>query len=89
MVKIRLSRFGKKNFATFRIVVTEKAVRRDGRHLEHIGWYNPKEKDPAKKIKVKVDRIQEWVSKGAQISPAVLRLLKHCGIEIGKTAAAS
>lgn len=71
MLKIRLSRTGKKGQAYFRVVVVEHTKKPKGEYLELLGTYNPHEKV----LKVKKDRIEYWVSKGAQTSPTVNNLL--------------
>ena len=73
-VKIRLKRFGTKKRPFFRIVVVDSRAPRDGRTLEEVGFYHPIEVSE-KQIKVKEDRIKEWISKGAQPSDTVRRLL--------------
>ena len=71
MLKIRLQRVGKKGQAHFRVVVLEHTSRPQGKFLELLGSYNPHEK----KLNVKKERIDYWVSKGAQASPTVNNLL--------------
>ena len=71
MLKIRLSRVGKKGQAYFRVIVTEHTKKPKGKYLELLGTYNPHEKV----LKVKKDRVDYWVSKGAQTSPTVNNLL--------------
>jgi len=71
MLKIRLSRIGKKGQAYFRVVVVEHTKKPKGEYLELLGTYNPHEKV----LNVKKDRIEYWVSKGAQPSPTVSNLL--------------
>ena len=74
MVKIRLSRVGRKNAPAYRVVVADSKAPRDGKFLELIGNYNPIE-DP-EKISYKKDRYDYWVSVGAQPTPAVKKLIK-------------
>jgi small subunit ribosomal protein S16 len=74
MLKIRLTRTGTTNRKTYRVVAIEEGRRRDGKALENLGFYNPLVK-PAQ-ISLKKDRIDYWVSKGAQVTPAVEKLLK-------------
>ncbi len=71
MLKIRLSRIGKRGQAYFRVIVTEHTKKPKGEYLELLGTYNPHEKV----LKVKKDRIEYWVSKGAGASPTVNNLL--------------
>lgn len=72
MVKIRLMRTGKKHQATYRIVAVDSRHRRDGRHIEILGSYNPQIKPPA----VVLDKVRYnyWVGVGAQASEAVKEL---------------
>ncbi|HEX7746738.1 MAG TPA: 30S ribosomal protein S16 [Micromonosporaceae bacterium] len=75
--KIRLLRMGKIRNPQYRIVVADSRTKRDGRAIEFVGIYQPKE-DPSV-IEVKSDRVQYWLSVGAQPSDAVRRLLEKTG----------
>lgn len=72
-VVIRSSRTGKKGERKFRIVVTEKRSRRDGRAVENLGWYIKGKNGPKE---INRERVSFWVSKGAQLSPVIDKLLK-------------
>ena len=76
-VKIRLLRMGKIRNPQYRIVVADSRTKRDGRAIEYIGLYHPKE-DPSR-IEVNSDRAQYWLSVGAQPSQPVLRILEKTG----------
>ena len=76
-VKIRLLRMGKIRNPQYRIVVADSRTKRDGRAIEYVGIYHPKE-DPSL-IEVKSDRVQHWLSVGAQPSEAVQRILEKTG----------
>jgi small subunit ribosomal protein S16 len=76
-VKIRLKRLGKVRVPQYRIVVVDSRKKRDGRVLEEIGKYHPKE-DPSY-ISVVSDRAQYWLGVGAQPSDAVAAILKITG----------
>ncbi|MFY1690716.1 30S ribosomal protein S16 [Plantactinospora sp. WMMB782] len=76
-VKIRLLRMGKIRNPQYRIVVADSRTKRDGRAIEFVGIYQPKE-DPSV-IQVKSERVQYWLSVGAQPSEAVQRLLEKTG----------
>jgi small subunit ribosomal protein S16 len=76
-VKIRLKRLGKIRSPHYRIVVADSRTKRDGRAIEEIGKYHPKN-DPSL-IEVDSERAQYWLSVGAQPSEAVLALLKRTG----------
>jgi small subunit ribosomal protein S16 len=77
MLRIRLSRTGKKRQPSYRVVVAEKESKRDGRVVERIGHYNPLT-NPAE-YKIDEDRALYWLSVGAQPSDAVRVLLNKQG----------
>ena len=77
MVVIRLSRGGSKARPFFNIVVADKRVRRDGRFIERIGFYNPIAKDTEEGLRVVQDRLTYWTGVGAQVSPTVQRMVKQ------------
>ncbi len=74
MLTIRLTRVGKKKQPVYRIVVTEKKRARDSRFVEIVGLYNPR-REPAE-INLKAERVQYWLSKGAQPSETVRSFLR-------------
>jgi small subunit ribosomal protein S16 len=76
-VKIKLMRLGKMRAPYYRIVVADSRTKRDGRAIEEIGKYHPKE-DPSF-IEVKGDRAAYWLSVGAQPTEAVTAILKVSG----------
>ncbi|WP_028658928.1 30S ribosomal protein S16 [Nocardioides insulae] len=76
-VKIRLKRLGKVRVPQYRIVVVDSRKKRDGRVLEEIGKYRPKEEPSF--IEVTSERAQYWLSVGAQPSEAVARILEITG----------
>ena len=76
-VKIRLKRLGKIRVPQYRIVVVDSRTKRDGRVIEEIGQYRPKE-DPSF-IQVTSDRAQYWLGVGAQPTEAVAAILKVTG----------
>ncbi len=73
MVKIRLMRAGSKKRPFYRIVAADSRSPRDGKFLEILGYYDPREKPHV--LKVNTDRVQDWVSKGAQTSERVGKLI--------------
>ena len=77
MVVIRLNRGGSKGRPFFNIVVADKRVRRDGRFIERIGFYNPSAVEGEQGLRVAQDRLTNWKSVGAQTSPTVDRLIKQ------------
>ena len=74
-VKIRLSLFGKRHSPFFRIVVADARSPRDGRFIEQLGYYDPK-KDPPK-IKIDMEKLEEWLKKGAQPTETVKKLINR------------
>ncbi|MCH7765350.1 MAG: 30S ribosomal protein S16 [Candidatus Acidiferrales bacterium] len=74
MLRIRLTRVGKKKQPVYRIVVMEKKRARDSRFVEIVGQYNPRQ-EPAL-INLKAERVQYWLSKGAQPSETVRSFLR-------------
>ena len=80
-VSIRLARGGAKKRPYYRIVVADSRNARDGRFIEKVGTYNPLlAKDSPERVKLDADRIQHWLSVGAQPSDRVLRFLDAAGI---------
>ena len=80
-VRIRLKRFGTKRKPFYRIVVTDSRSPRDGRTIEEVGFYHPIEIEE-KQIKVKEERIREWLAKGAQPSDTVRKLLNNINFHL-------
>lgn len=78
MLRIRLSRVGKKGKPAYRIVVAEAKSPRDGSYLEWIGTYDPMQNPPA--ITLKQDRALHWLRVGAQASDPVHRILEKNGV---------
>ena len=74
MVKIRLRRVGAKKAPFYRIVVANSRAPRDGRFIEELGTYNPAA--DGEKLKVNMERVQYWVSNGAQPTDTVRGLIK-------------
>jgi small subunit ribosomal protein S16 len=72
-VKIRLSRTGKRNAPSYRIIATDSRKKRDGAALEILGHYNPSTNPPS--FAVDKERLEYWQSVGAQTSEAVEKLL--------------
>ncbi len=71
MVKIRLNRMGRKKVPFYRIVVIDSRKARDGKYIENVGWYDPRHK----KIQIERDRIDYWLSKGAQPTDRVAKII--------------
>mmetsp|Transcript_5761 Transcript_5761/g.6618 ORF Transcript_5761/g.6618 Transcript_5761/m.6618 type:complete len:106 (+) Transcript_5761:183-500(+) len=81
VVAIRLARFGRKNFPFYRVTVADSRCKRDGRHLEVVGHYDPiPGNDGHKHIALNFERIRYWLSVGAQPSERVAKLLAQVGL---------
>src|SRR5689334_10892825 len=81
MLKIRLARGGAKKRPYYSIVVADSHSPRDGRFIEKVGAYDPlKKKDDPSRVTLKVERIQEWIKKGAQPTDRVARELSKQGL---------
>ncbi|PJE58435.1 MAG: 30S ribosomal protein S16 [Candidatus Portnoybacteria bacterium CG10_big_fil_rev_8_21_14_0_10_36_7] len=77
MLKIRLTRVGKKNSPAFRVILVESArASKTGKDIELLGYYEPRHK----KTELKKERILFWLSRGAQSSPTVHNLLVKNGV---------
>ena len=74
MVTIRLTRRGAKNSPFYHIVVTDSRKRQGGLGLEMVGFFNPVARKSEPRIKLNLQRIDYWVSKGAQLSERVSHL---------------
>ena len=80
-VKIRLARAGAKKRPFYRIVAADERAPRDGRFIEKLGTYNPLlPSDSAERVTLDLERIQHWLSHGAQPTDRVLRFLDKAGI---------
>jgi len=77
-VKIRLTRIGKKKEPSYRVVVADARMPRDGRLVEEIGFYNPLT-DPAT-VKIDAEKAKQWIKNGAQPTETVRALLKKSGV---------
>jgi small subunit ribosomal protein S16 len=75
MVVIRLARGGAKKRPFFNIVVADSRLRRDGRFIERVGFYNPMASEGEQGLRVALDRVTYWKGVGAQMSPTVERLV--------------
>ena len=81
-LKIRLRQQGRTNRAFYRLVVTDARAPRDGKYLEALGWYNPVEVEDDKKLAIKADRIQHWLSVGAQFTDNAENLVRRVAPEV-------
>jgi small subunit ribosomal protein S16 len=80
MLKIRLARGGAKKRPYYHIVVTDSHSPRDGKFIEKVGSYNPLLAKDQPRVALKVERISEWLSKGAQPTERVARFLANEGL---------
>ena len=78
-VRMRLTRVGSKKNPVYRVVVADSRSPRDGKFIEIVGRYNP-QTDPST-IELDEQKVKDWLSKGAQPSDAVSRLLRAKNIE--------
>lgn len=77
MVSIRMTRGGAKKRPFYHIVVTDSRSRRDGRYIEKLGFFNPMASGNAERLRLDSDRVQYWLSQGAQASDRVAKLIKQ------------
>ena len=80
-VSIRLARGGSKKRPFYRIVAADSRMPRDGRFIEKLGTYNPLlPKDSEERVQMDVEKVQEWISKGAKPTDRVSRFLEAAGV---------
>lgn len=79
MLAIKFKRVGKKHQASFRVVVTEKRTKLNGRYVDDLGWMDPH----ADTFDVKKEKAERWISVGAKPTPSVHNLLVKAGIIAG------
>ena len=75
-VRLRLKRMGRTHRSFFRVSAMDSRCPRDGRVIENLGWYDPGAKNPDEEVSLKRERIEYWLSVGAQPSDTVRDLLK-------------
>lgn len=75
-VRIRLAKTGKKHQISFRIVAADSRSKRNGKFLEILGFYNP-QAATKEQLKIKGERFNAWLAKGAQPTEAVVKLLSQ------------
>ena len=71
MVIIRLARHGTRNAPFYHLTVADRANRRDGRHIERVGFYNPLARGKSERLRIDLDRVDYWLSVGAKPSERV------------------
>ncbi len=80
MVVLRLKRMGRRHRPFYRINAMDRRSPRDGRVIEQLGWYDPIAPDD-RQLSVKIDRVDYWLSVGAQPSSTVASLLRRVGCD--------
>ncbi len=83
-LKIRLRQQGRSHRPFYRVVVADCRSPRDGKYVEAIGWYNPLESVAERNLYIKPDRVQHWLSHGAEITDKVESLIKQAAPEVLK-----
>jgi small subunit ribosomal protein S16 len=78
-VKLRLTRIGSKKNPIYRVVAADSRSPRDGKFIEIVGRYNP-QTEPST-VEIDADKVKAWLSKGAQPTEPVRKLLKIAGVE--------
>ena len=78
MIKIRLKKYGRKQQATYRVVIMPSTSKRDGKAIEELGFYNPLTNES----NLNIERIQVRLAQGAQPTNTVKNLLKKANISI-------
>lgn len=84
-VKIRLTRIGKKRQPSYRVVVTDSRNSRDGRYIEQLGRYDPRQEPSL--VEIDTERATYWLANGAQPSPQAKKLLEIAGAVAARPAA--
>ena len=80
-MKLRLARGGSKKRPMYRIVAADSRAPRDGRYIERLGTYNPLlPKDNETRLRLDLDKVKDWMAKGAQPSDRVMRFLDAAGV---------
>lgn len=77
MVTIRLARGGSKKRPFYHVHVTDSRKSRDGRYIERLGFFNPIARGQEERLRIDAERVDYWVSQGAQCSDRVAKLLKE------------
>ncbi|MCC5830302.1 MAG: 30S ribosomal protein S16 [Phycisphaeraceae bacterium] len=80
VVRLRLKRMGRRNRPFYRVCAIDKRAPRDGRAIEELGFYDPIEAAPEKALQLNAERVNYWLSKGAQPSQTVRDLIRKAGI---------
>ncbi len=81
-LKIRLRQQGRRNQQTYRLVLSDSRAPRDGKYIENLGWYNPRESEPEKISNIHADRVEYWLSQGAILSERAEVLVKKSAPQV-------
>jgi len=81
-VKLRLKRIGRRHQPAYRLSAVDSRSPRDGRVIEELGFYNPLARSADQSLKIKADRVEYWLSVGAQPTDTVRALLKRSGLNV-------
>ncbi len=82
MVRLRMKRMGRRHRSFYRISAIDSREPRDGRVLEELGWYDPEARAPDQQVSLNRERVEHWLSVGAQPSETVHDLLVRSGIAV-------
>lgn len=74
-VRIRLARMGTKKRPFYRVVVSHSEAPRDGRFIEQLGYYDPRQEPPV--VRLDSQRLERWLNNGAEPTETVLRLIRR------------
>lgn len=75
MVRIRMQRVGRRHVPFYRINAIDKQIKRDGKVLENLGWYNPTARDESKQLLLNDERVKHWLALGARPSDTMMDIL--------------
>lgn len=81
-LKIRLRQQGRHNQPFYRIVVMDSRSPRDGSYVEMLGWYNPRATKDEELVQMNSDRVQHWISKGAQLTEPAVHLVRRVAPQV-------
>ena len=77
MVTIRLSRGGSKKRPFYHLTVADSRSARDGKFIEHVGFFNPIARGQEERVRIDRERVNFWIARGAQMSERVSRLMSE------------
>ena len=81
MVRLRMKRLGRRHRPFYRVTAVDRRKARDTWVIEELGYYDPLDPDESKQVRLKTDRIDYWLSVGAQPSDTVRSLIKRSAAE--------